>query len=137
MNVSMMVNQRTIIHKNSGGITLAFPDICKTPTPLGSLPIPYPNLASASTAAYGSHKVKCDGQAICLQTSQFASSSGDEAGVDGGIASGTNTNCAEFVSYSLDTKIEGKYVVRALDLMLHNKKNTVPTPVVQTPVTLP
>jgi hypothetical protein len=38
------------------------------------------------------------------------------------------------VNYSFDVKFEGKNVARALDLMLHNDKNTPPFPVVQGPV---
>jgi hypothetical protein len=38
------------------------------------------------------------------------------------------------VNYSFDVKFEGKGVARALDLMLHNDKNTPPFPVVQGPV---
>ena len=41
---------------------------------------------------------------------------------------------AEFISYSFDVKAEGKGVARALDLMLHNSKNTPPSPVVQAPL---
>ena len=45
-----------------------------------------------------------------------------------------NMNKAEFISYSFDVKVEGKCCARALDLMLHNSKNTPPTPVIQPPL---
>jgi hypothetical protein len=32
-----------------GSAVLAFPDVCKTPTPGGPVPIPYPNIASQGT----------------------------------------------------------------------------------------
>jgi hypothetical protein len=51
-----------------------------------------------------------------------------------GIASNKIKGKAEFVNYSFDVKFEGKGVARALDLMLHNDKNTPPFPVVQGPV---
>jgi len=38
------------------------------------------------------------------------------------------------VNFSMDVKIEGKNVPRALDLMLHNDKNTPPVPLIQGPV---
>ena len=41
---------------------------------------------------------------------------------------------AEFVNFSFDVKFEGKNVPRALDLMLHNDKNTPPFPLMQGPV---
>ena len=40
---------------------------------------------------------------------------------------------AEFVNFSFDVKIEGKSATRALDLMLHNDKNTPPFPLIQPP----
>ena len=41
---------------------------------------------------------------------------------------------AEFVNFSFDVKVEGKNVARALDLMLHNDKNTPPFPLIQPPI---
>ena len=41
---------------------------------------------------------------------------------------------AEFINFSFDVKVEGKNVPRALDLMLHNDKNTPPMPVIQPPL---
>ena len=62
-------------------------------------------------------------------------SSGDEAGsAGGGVASGTVKGKAEFILYSFDVKVEGKNVARALDNMLHNNKNTPPSPVLQGPI---
>jgi len=62
-------------------------------------------------------------------------STGDEAGsAGGGVASSKIKGKAEFVNYSFDVKIEGKNVPRALDLMLHNEKNTPPFPVLQPPI---
>ena len=62
-------------------------------------------------------------------------STGDEAGsAGGGVASNKIKGKAEFVNYSFDVKIEGKNVPRALDLMLHNDKNTPPFPLLQPPI---
>ena len=33
-----------------GGMNLGFPDVCLTPSPVGPVPIPYPNMASGLTA---------------------------------------------------------------------------------------
>jgi len=35
-------------HKDSGGMSMSFPDVCKTPTPPGPIPIPYPGAAQGS-----------------------------------------------------------------------------------------
>ena len=79
--------------------------------------------------------MKCDGNPICLKDSNFSMSTGDEAGsAGGGVVSSKNKGKAEFVNYSFDVKVEGKNVPRALDLMLHNDKNTPPFPVIQPPL---
>ncbi len=125
----------SVVHKGSSGITVAFPDVCLTPGPVGPIPIPYPNIAKSSDTAKGSKKVKCDGNPICLKDSNFMMSTGDEAGTAGnGVASGKIKGKAEFVNFSFDVKVEGKNVARALDLMLHNDKNTPPFPVIQPPI---
>jgi hypothetical protein len=50
------------------------------------------------------------------------------------VASNKIKGKAEFVNFSFDVKFEGKNVPRAMDLMLHNDKNTPPFPVIQGPV---
>ena len=125
----------SVVHKTSNGVTIAFPDVCKTPSPAGPIPIPYPNIAMSSDTAKGSKKVKADGQSFCLKDSNFKMSTGDEAGsAGGGVVSNKIKGKAEFVNYSFDVKVEGKNVARAFDLMLHNDKNTPPFPVLQPPV---
>src|SRR5437867_6277643 len=135
MGVTVGVNKLSVVHADSGGVTIAFPDVCKTPTPGGPIPLPYPNIAKSSDTAQGSKTVKCDGNPICLKDSNFSMSTGDEAGsAGGGVVSNKIKGKAEFVNFSFDVKVEGKGVARALDLMLHNDKNTPPFPLVQGPV---
>jgi hypothetical protein len=134
MPVTVGVNSLSVVHASSGGVSPAFPDVCKTPSPAGPVPIPYPNVAMSSDSAQTSKQVKCDGNPICLQDSNFSVSTGDEAGSAGGVASGKIKGKAEFVLYSFDVKVEGKGVARALDIMLHNDKNTPPFPVIQPPI---
>jgi len=135
VGVSVGVNSLSVVHKESGGVTIAFPDVCKTPSPGGPIPIPYPNIAQSSDTAKGSKSVTADGHPICLKDSNFSTSTGDEAGTaGGGVASSKTKGKAEFIAYSMDVKVEGKNVARALDLMLHNDKNTPPVPLIQGPV---
>ncbi|MEX2208181.1 MAG: DUF4150 domain-containing protein [Myxococcota bacterium] len=137
MPATCNVNFRTVVHKGSSGISTAFPDVCKTPSPAGPIPIPYPNIAMSSDAAKGSKKVTVDGNPIMLKDSNFSTSTGDEAGsAGGGVVSNTTKGKAEFVNYSFDVKVEGKNVPRLGDLMLQNKQsspNTPPFPEVQPP----
>lgn len=141
MPASVNVNTRTVVHKSSNGIATAFPDVCKTPTPGGPVPIPYPNIAMSKDTAQGSKNVSMDGNPIMLKGSNFSTSTGDEAGTaGGGVASNTTKGKAEFVNYSFDVKVEGKNVPRLGDMMLQNKMsspNTPPMPEVQPPIVVP
>jgi hypothetical protein len=135
MGVSVGANNLSVVHKSSNGVTIAFPDVCKTPSPAGPIPIPYPNIAKSSDTAKGTKKVKCDGNSVCVKDSNFRMSTGDEAGsAGGGVASNKIKGKAEFVNVSFDVKFEGKGVARAFDLMLHNDKNTPPFPLLQGPI---
>jgi hypothetical protein len=135
MPVTVGVNFMSVVHAGSNGVTTAFPDVCKTPAPPAPpIPIPYPNVAKSSDTAQGASTVKCDGNPVCVKDSNFMVSTGDEAGTLLGVASNKIKGKAEFVNFSFDTKFEGKNVPRAMDLMLHNDKNTPPFPVLQGPV---
>jgi hypothetical protein len=129
------VNKMSVVTQSSNGTTVAFPDVCKTPSPGGPIPIPYPNIARSADTAQASKTVTVEGKPPCLKDSNFSTSTGDEGGTaGGGVASSKTKGKAEFVNYSFDVKIEGKNVARAMDLMLHNDKNTPPAPVLQPPV---
>jgi len=134
MPVTVGANFLSVVHKASNGTTIAFPDVCKTPSPAGPIPIPYPNIAMSSDTDKGSKKVKCDGESTCTKDSNFKMSTGDEPGSAGGIVSSKTKGKAEFVLFSMDVKFEGKNVTRAFDIMLHNDKNTPPFPVLQGPI---
>ncbi|HSP79207.1 MAG TPA: DUF4150 domain-containing protein [Myxococcaceae bacterium] len=132
---SVGVNKMTVVTKDSNGVTVAFPDVCKTPSPGGPIPLPYPNIARSADTAKGSKKVTAEGNPLCLKDSNFSTSTGDEAGTaGGGVVSGKTKGKAEFVNFSFDVQVEGKNVARALDLMLHNDKNTPPAPLMQPPL---
>lgn len=135
MPVSVGVNFMSVVHEGSGGVTIVFPDVCKTPAPPSPpIPVPYPNVARSADAAKTAKSVKADGHPLCTKVSCFRTSTGDEAGSLKGVASNTTKGEARFVNYSMDVKAEGKPIPRALDLMLHNDKNAPPTPLTQGPV---
>jgi len=134
MPVTVGVNFMSVVHKSSNGVSIAFPDVCKTPSPAGPIPIPYPNIAMSSDTDKGTKKVKCDGESTCTKDANFKMSTGDEAGSAGGVVSSKTKGKAEFLLFSMDVKFEGKSVTRAFDIMLHNDKNTPPFPVLQGPV---
>ena len=124
MGQTTFANSRGVVHKGSGGKSLVFPDVCKTPTPGGPVPIPYPNLGQASNTSKGPKKVKTDGQMPMVKSAKYTMTSGDEGGTaGGGVISGKIKAEAEFMLYSFDVKFEGKGVCRLGDPMFHNKKN--------------
>lgn len=138
MPATVNVNFLTVVHAGSSGVVMGFPDVCKTPSPGGPIPIPYPNIAKSQDTAQGSQTVQMDGNPIMLQGSVFATSTGDEAGTaGGGVASNTIKGKAEFKLYSFDVKVEGKNVCRLTDIMVLNElssPNTPPFPEVQPPI---
>ena len=126
MGQTTFANSRGIAHKGSGGLSIAFPDVCKTPIPpAGPVPIPYPNIGKASDTTKGSKKVKTDGKMPMVKGAKYSMSTGDEAGSAGGIVSGKIKGECEFLMYSFDVKFEGKNVCRLGDPLFHNKKNIV------------
>ena len=88
MGATVTVNSpNTLVHAGSTGQSPVFPDVCKTPSPGGPIPIPYVNIAMDSQLAEGSTKTKIEGNPIALESSNISTSSGDEPGTAGGIMS--------------------------------------------------
>ncbi len=112
------VNGRTVVSRRSGGVSFAFGDVCKLPD--GGGPVPFVNIARSADAADCADTVRTRGVPVVLAGSTFAESTGDEAGKDGGVISGTTQGPAMFTNYSFDVRIEGQPVPRALDPMIHN-----------------
>lgn len=127
MPVTININNLTLCHKGSNGISTAtIPDVCKTPSPGGPVPIPYPNIAFSMDLMKGTTTVKADGGMMCANYgSEFFKSTGDEPGVAGGVASSTFIKEASWITFSFDVKLEGKAACRLTDKMFHNHQNTV------------
>jgi uncharacterized Zn-binding protein involved in type VI secretion len=124
--VTVNVNDLSVIHQTSNGIaTATVPDVCKTPSAAGPVPIPYPNIAMSSDLVSGTTTVTVDGSPAAIQSSKFVKSSGDEAGVAGGVASSVFMMEATFLSFSPTVTFDGQPACRLTDKMLMNKGNTV------------
>jgi hypothetical protein len=123
MPCTVFANGRGIVHQQSGGLSTVFPDVCKTPTPGGPVPIPYPNIGQASDTSGGPSSVKVDGSMPMVKGAKYRMTSGDEAGSAGGVLSGGIKGEAEFMLYSFDVKLDGKNACRMGDPLFHNKKN--------------
>jgi hypothetical protein len=127
MSLTIDINKITLCHKGSSGVSTAtVPDVCKTPSPGGPVPVPYPNIAFSSDLVKGTTTVKADGGNTCANYgSEFAKSTGDEPGTVGGVKSSTFIKEATWITYSFDVKLEGKGASRLTDKMFHNHQNTV------------
>jgi hypothetical protein len=117
-------NKRGIAHAGSGGMSTVFPDVCKTPSPGGPVPIPYPNVGKSSDTSGGPKSVEIEGNMPMVKGATYSTSAGDEAGTaGGGVVSSSTKGACEFMMYSFDVKFEGKNVCRLGDPLFHNKKN--------------
>ena len=102
------------VSSKAGGVCNAQPDTCKTPSPGGPVPIPYPNVGMLTQANPGtlSKKVKIQNQAIALKNTMISMTSGDEAGsAGGGVVSSMIKGPAQFKKGSTKVKSEGQPVV--------------------------
>jgi len=100
-----------------GGDCMGMPDTCLTPAPPAPpVPIPYPNLGQLMQAIPPtcSKKVTIVNQPAILLGSQVSMSSGDEAGVSGGVMSGMIKGPITFKKGSAKIMIEGQPVVMHL-----------------------
>ena len=117
-------NIQGFAHKTSMGMSMVFPDVCKTPAPPAPpIPIPYPNIGKSSDTTSGTSTVKADGSMVMIKGAKYMMSAGDEPGVAGGIMSSTFKQECEFMMYSFNVMLDGKNVCRMSDPLWHNKKN--------------
>jgi len=123
MAQATFANGRGIAHKGSGGMSTVFPDVCKTPTPGGPVPIPYPNIGRSADTSKGPKKVHTDGKMPMVKGAKYARTTGDEAGTALGVISNKVRDVAEFMLYSFNVKFEGRNVCRLGDPLFHNNKN--------------
>lgn len=108
------------------GQCMGVPDVCLTPAPPGPpVPTPYPNIAMPMMGNPATTKVLICGAPALTKASTISISSGDEAGANGGTASGTVMGAVEFVMSSQKVKLEGNFAVRLGDSTKHNGGNTV------------
>jgi hypothetical protein len=108
---------------NGGGQCSIFPDVCKTPTPGGPVPMPYPNIAMLTQASGGtcSAKVKFSGKKAVVKGTEITMSSGDEPGsAGGGVVSNKIKGPAQFKKGSSKVKAEGKEVCHVTSMVGQN-----------------
>lgn len=85
------------------------PDVCKTPTPAGPVPIPYPNttewlMANLATTAL---TVRANGFNVCKMGTKTTLSAGDDAGVAGGVVSSVFIGPGTVLGASVTVLVQG------------------------------
>jgi uncharacterized Zn-binding protein involved in type VI secretion len=92
------------------------------------VPVPYVNSLSAADLTDGSTSVTIDGEPTALEdSSQVSTSSGDEAGTQGGnVVTHKTKGKGFFTLWSFTVKIEGKGVCRHGDPMGQNSASSPP-----------
>src|SRR5690242_9181728 len=109
MAITVFAGGMGLFHKDSGGHGEAFPDVCLSPPPppTGPMPIPYPNNLKASDLTGGSSTVKVDGAETGLEdASSVSTSAGDEGGTQGGnVVTHKTKGKGYFMMWAFDVKI--------------------------------
>ncbi|HJA75653.1 MAG TPA: DUF4150 domain-containing protein [Candidatus Desulfovibrio gallistercoris] len=111
----------------SGGTCMSTPpDVCKTPSPSGTVPVPYVNIFQCSmvTPNTACSKVFIDGSPALNLKSATMLSNGDEPGTAGGVSSGKFIGKGEFTKGSQKVTLEGKAAVSQGASTKHNQGNT-------------
>lgn len=117
------------ITTTAGGICFAFPNVCKTPTPGGPVPIPYPSIGSLSETVDFSPSVNAGQNPVVTTASSIATTKGDAAGTLFGVKSSPPSfgGKVKFTQGSSSVRANGNPVVRMGDPTEQNNGNAVGT----------
>ena len=118
------------ILNNGGAIANStVPDVCKTPTASGPVPIPYPNIADTRMADPSGlvNKVLLGSMPALNLKSKIVLSNGDQAGSVGGVSSNKIMGEMTFITGSQKVMLGGKPAVRVTSQTTHNgsPQNTI------------
>ncbi|MBC6946553.1 DUF4150 domain-containing protein [candidate division KSB1 bacterium] len=96
------------------------PDVCKTPMGSSMVPVPYQIISKFETAAKTATTVNFTGEPAFNMGSYLPTVIGDEAGVGGGMKSGTHKGKCVPVTHSTTVRVEKQWLVRHDDLFQMN-----------------
>ena len=97
------------------GLDFAFPDVCLTPTPLGPIPIPYPNISLPMTSIPSQFKVFILAMPAHNIMTVTPMSNGDNAGVSMNPLSGMVMGPSKHLMGSFKTMFGGLPVTKMLN----------------------
>lgn len=135
MGKNVFANGKEVSGKASDcKVVAAMPDVCMSPPPppAGPVPIPYPDSSFAKDLKDGSKGVKLGNQPVTLQDASHYKSSplGDEASTKSfgaNVIDHANAGKTFNAAFSMDVAVEGKKVVRTLDLSTSNHSGKQPS----------
>lgn len=102
------------------GTDLAFPDVCLTPSPVGPVPIPYPNIAMGPTAVPNVPTILFMGAPAHNMGTTIPMTNGDNAGVATGVASGMVMGPAKAMLGVMKILVEGQPGIHLTTQFGHN-----------------
>ena len=105
------------------GSAIANADNCKTPP--FSVPVPYPNTATNATAVPSQYRIMIEGQPTLNVAASNPTSTGDEAGAEGGVVSGMIKGPCTSTKGSMCYLVGGTPAVRTLDPTTQNAANSM------------
>ncbi len=106
-----------------GGTCFGYPDVCKTPSPGGPVPIPYPNTGQVMQCQKTASHVKFCGKEAVTKKSEIPRSQGDEPGTVGGIVSNRNMDKVLIRKASSKVRAMGQQVAYLTSMTAQNGSN--------------
>ncbi|OTA19576.1 hypothetical protein Xbed_02256 [Xenorhabdus beddingii] len=108
-----------------GGMDLATPDVCLTPIGWSSVPIPYPNMAQATSGISNALNILFVGCPAHNLATTIPITTGDNAGINCGAASGTVMGPSRHTLGANSVLIKGLPATRLSSSTLQNSTNAV------------
>lgn len=110
------------VSTNMSGMTLAFPNVCLTPSAPSPIPVPYPSIGqcAAASAPTCSLKVKILNKNVLTTKSLVPTTTGDQAGTGGGVMSGMFGGPCKRTQGSMKVMVEGAPAVMLTQLIASN-----------------
>ncbi|WP_338802962.1 DUF4150 domain-containing protein [Xenorhabdus griffiniae] len=108
----------------SGGMDMAVPDVCLTPI-VTPVPVPYPNMAQGSTGMSNASNILFMGCPAHNLATTIPLTTGDNPGVNGGVASGTMMGSSRHVMGANSVLIKGSGATRLSSSTVQNSTNAM------------
>jgi hypothetical protein len=105
------------------GMDLGFPDVCLTPAVPAPLPVPYPNIAMSPMAIPSQTSVFIEAMPVHNLATEIPMTNGDNGGVVGGVASGTDMGPSRHLLGAETVLVGGTPVTRLTSMSLQNSTN--------------